>query len=348
MLKKIKGISNFFIELKEKILNIKVIKNFREKHAKAIKFIATAISWSVFVILILCAIFLIYYYISMKNYAAKGAGYEPKISLYTIISGSMSPTINVYDVVVVFDVDDPTDIEVGDVINYNSSEFISGETISVTHRVVEIVVDKNGEYTYYTKGDNNLARDPDGVEFTSIIGVVEMKIPQLGRLQFFLASKIGWLLIIVLPAVFILLKYIMQLVNIPGLLDKLYKDGKFLPILKKQVLLTYNDKKDFVEEKELDSQKLEPIVIPDDYVFNDNLVVFEDKNENLVINSDNKTEVQSPIEKEVLPKENDINHVYVDESISKNSRSFIEKNDESFSNEIELDNIFDDLQDLLK
>lgn len=64
------------------------------------KFISTIVSWTVFVLLLICAAFLIYYFIAVKVYVAKGSGYEPKFSLYTIITPSMTPNINVYDVVV--------------------------------------------------------------------------------------------------------------------------------------------------------------------------------------------------------------------------------------------------------
>lgn len=238
-------LSKWYKEKKTKFLNLGISKFYKKWLYKPFKFVATAISWSVFVILIICAVFLIYYYLSMKSYSENGAGYEPKYSLYTIISGSMYPTIEVYDVVFVVLVDNPEDIEVGDIISYNSSSFISGETISVTHRVVEIVVDKDNNYTYYTKGDNNLSKDSEGISFSQITGTVEFKIPQLGRLQFFLASEIGWFLIIILPALFIIIKYIVQLINLPKLFGKIPKDSIFFPIFNKPIMLPFKENERF-------------------------------------------------------------------------------------------------------
>lgn len=258
-----KKLINFYNKTKSKFLNLKIVKFYEKWLYKPFKFIANAISWSVFMILLVCAVFLVYYYLSMKSYSENGAGYEPDFYLYTIISGSMYPTIEVYDVVFVSSVDSSDDIEVGDIISYNSSSFVSGETISVTHRVVEIVVDKDNNYTYYTKGDNNLAVDSDGVSFSQVAGVVEFKIPQLGRLQFFLASEIGWLLVIVIPALFIIIKYIVQIINLSKLFGKIPRNSIFFPLFNKQILLPYNERLNI--ETKSDVNKNTPDII--DLVF---------------------------------------------------------------------------------
>lgn len=231
-------------------------------------YVAKAISYAVFVVLIISACFLVYFYVSTKTYAENGAGYEPILTLYKIATGSMVPEINVDDVVVVMNEDDPQKIEIGDVISYMSSEFISGYNISVTHEVVGITVDKDGNYYYTTKGVANAAADPNPVSFDQVTGIVVMKIPQLGVLQDFLASKIGWLLIIVLPALFIIVKYIIQLLNLPGLLMRLDKNKKFLPLYTKQIRLPYTSRRfrenlnesDIIDLTKISSSKKEEIV----------------------------------------------------------------------------------------
>lgn len=180
--------------------------------------ISTIISWTIFVLLVLCATFLVYYFIATKIYIAKGSGHEPKFSLYTIISPSMVPNINVYDVIVDVKVDKPEDIKINDVITFNSNiPEVSGKTI--THRVIAINKDANGNYYFQTKGDNNLVEDGVNVEFSNIIGKVALKIPQLGKVQSFLASRAGWLVIVLIPALYVILKSIMKIV-------KLNKDEK--------------------------------------------------------------------------------------------------------------------------
>lgn len=168
-----------------------------------LKLISTIISWTVFVLLLIVAALLLYYFVATRIYASKGSGYEPKFGLYTIISGSMTPNINVYDVVVDVRVDNPEDIEIGDVITFYSDDpQVGGGTI--THRVISIVKDENGEYSYQTKGDYNLIEDEGLVAFKDIVGKVALRIPQLGRVQFFLASSMGWLTIIMAIALLII------------------------------------------------------------------------------------------------------------------------------------------------
>ncbi len=227
---------------KSQLNDIKAVKFYNRNVKEPLKFVSSIISWTIFTILIIAAGFLIYYFISAQIYASKGAGYEPQISLFTIISPSMVPNIEVYDVVIVNKVNDPDEIEVGDIISFNSTDFRPGETISVTHRVVEIMVDKDGNYSYYTKGDNNLVRDPNPVVYEAITGEVTLKIPQLGRIQFFLGSSFGWLLLIVIPAIYVIAKSIIKVIRTSGIAEKIPTTSKLFPIFNKPLLLPYKNK----------------------------------------------------------------------------------------------------------
>ena len=177
-----------------------------------LKLFSTIISWTVFALLVICACFLIYYFIATKVFVYFGSKYEPKFSLYTIISPSMVPNINVYDVVIDLRVDEPEDIEIGDVITfYSDAPELRGGTI--THRVISVIKDKDGNYSYQTKGDNNLIEDTTTVPFEKIVGKVALRIPQLGRVQFFLASSYGWLILLMIPALYIIFKDINRIIK---------------------------------------------------------------------------------------------------------------------------------------
>lgn len=196
------------------------MKKTRMNLKSIIKYFSTIISWSIFVILLACAVFLVYYYISMQVYARKGSDYAPPYSIYTIVSPSMTPNINVYDIIINTKVDSPNDIQVGDVITFKStSSFTYGMTI--THRVVEIQ-NINGEYEYITQGDNNVTPDTKPAKYYNIIGKAVVKLPQFGRIQFFVASRFGWLVVVVLPALYIIVKDIMKLIKI----TKIKKDAQ--------------------------------------------------------------------------------------------------------------------------
>ena len=175
----------------------------------AIKFIMGVLSWTIFVILVLIAIFLVYYFVSTKIYAEKGEEFRPAIGLYTILTGSMEPNINSYDVIVDWTKFAPEDIKVGDVITFVSTSSLT-KGMTITHRVIDIKQDASG-YSYQTKGDANLSPDTAYVPFANVEGKVLFRIPQLGRLQSFLATQGGWLVVVVIPALFIIISDIVKI-----------------------------------------------------------------------------------------------------------------------------------------
>lgn len=207
------NITDFYLGSQKRFRNSKFMNYYDEKLKKPFKYIGFIISWTIFLLLVVCAALLLYYFVSVKIYQKKGIGSEPPFGLYTIISPSMEPNLNVYDVAISKRVTDPKDIQIGDVITFHSSDFKLGQNIVVTHRITEIIIDEHNNYKYTTKGDNNFIQDPTPVAFESIIGKVSTRIPQLGRIQFFLASKFGWLVVVILPALLVIIKEILKLVK---------------------------------------------------------------------------------------------------------------------------------------
>ncbi len=182
-----------------------------KKIAKAFDYVGKIISSALLVILVLVGIFLVYYLVSAKKLSTD-PNYEPKLSLYTIVSGSMEPNIKVYDVVLDSSVSDPSSIKVGDVITFKSTASISKD-LTVTHRVVDIKL-VNGKYEYVTKGDWNPAIDSDTAKFENVIGKVILRFPQLGRVQFFLSTRMGWFLVVLLPAMGVIVYDIIKLIKL--------------------------------------------------------------------------------------------------------------------------------------
>ncbi len=173
------------------------------------KFVAAALSWTTFVLLLIVGGFLLYYFIATRVYAQKGDDFKPAFGLYTIVSPSMEPNLKIYDVIVNVNIKKPEDIKVGDVITFISTASIS-KGMTITHRVISITDGENGKL-YQTKGDNNLSPDSAPVPYENILGKVILKLPQLGRLQGFLATKGGWLIVVVIPAMIIILSDVMKL-----------------------------------------------------------------------------------------------------------------------------------------
>ena len=192
---------------------------FFKKAKPILKIVTTILTWTLFCLLILIIGFLVYYMICTHIYSTRGEKYEPKFSLYTIVSPSMEPTIKVYDVILDEKIDDINSIKKGDVITFISTSFISNG-MTVTHRVVDVIKNDNG-IEFKTKGDNNLEPDSDTAKPENILGRVVLKVPQLGRLQFFLASNGGWLIVVLIPALYIIVNDVLKIMKLTGAKKKL-------------------------------------------------------------------------------------------------------------------------------
>ena len=180
------------------------------RRKKLFKSIYKIVSYTVLIVLMIIAAFFIVYAVSVKI-AEKREETAP-FGLYTIISPSMTPNIKVYDVVFVKNVDTST-LKVNDVITFYSTNAFFGGT-PITHRIVEIL-DVPGTGTMYrVKGDANEDADQEKVLPSNVIGRVMFRIPSLGKLQFFLASKTGWLFAILIPSIIIFIYDIYKLINV--------------------------------------------------------------------------------------------------------------------------------------
>ena len=170
------------------------------KRKKVFKMIYKIISYTIICILMAIAAFLIFYVISGK--IAQKQGKKPLFGLYTIISPSMTGTLNVYDVAFTMRVD--TDkLKEGDIITFYSTNSFFGGT-PITHRIIEVVNVPNSGKMFRVKGDANPKADEEKVIPSNVVGKVMFKIPQLGRVQFFLASKGGWIIAIMIPVLVII------------------------------------------------------------------------------------------------------------------------------------------------
>lgn len=98
-----------------------------------------------------------------------------------LVSGSMQPSINRGDVVIIEKLDEGTEIYVDDVILFNAGDF------DVVHRVVEIY-SEDGKTKYITKGDDNQNRDNVSIETINISGKVVARIPYIGLPRLLITS----------------------------------------------------------------------------------------------------------------------------------------------------------------
>ena len=270
-----------------------------------LKFISGIISWTILVILVIVAGFLLYYFVSVKLYAQKGEAYKPAFSLYTILSPSMEPNIKVYDVIFDVNVNSPEDIKEGDVITFVSTATLT-KGMTITHRIVQVIQDENG-YSYMTKGDNNLANDGAAVPFDNVLGKVLFKIPQLGRIQEFLGTKGGWLIVVVIPALIVIISDILKIFRLQSSKNKVenyelkeknkkQEEQKRKDKIKEKLLQKYEEKMEETEPEEKESKELK---IKEPMIFEEEEELEKEKPKNV----EEKKKTKNKEEKEVVSKD---------------------------------------------
>lgn len=195
-------------------MNTKQIKELKEmtlfqKIKWWFNFIMTIIMNSIIVILLLIGVIFLAYYLDVTKNARTGVWKPPLFGAYVIVSPSMTPVIKVQDAIVIKRVDE---LKIGDVCTYLSKDprYFG---IMITHRIIGIDKDENGETVYIFKGDANYSADKMPVYEKQIYGKVVMKIPKLGYIQYFLSSAYGWVIAIVIPCVGIITFDIIKIVK---------------------------------------------------------------------------------------------------------------------------------------
>lgn len=98
---------------------------------------------------------------------------------YTVLTGSMSPSMPPGTLAVVRPVA-AEDIGVGTVITY---QLHSGQPTVVTHRVVAVGVNAEGDRVFTTRGDANNAADAAPVRPVQVRGALWYAVPKLGHVN---------------------------------------------------------------------------------------------------------------------------------------------------------------------
>lgn len=212
-----------YIKTDLKNLNVKHYKiKIGKKKKNILSFIVGVISYTVFAWLILLGGVLLLYVGSNKIKALKGDTSIPKYNAFVVLSGSMEPNIHVNDVVITKKKDNK-ELKEGDVITFLSSDsrFYG---VTVTHRIKETYYDSaSNKYTFKTKGDNNNTEDLALVEGSRILGKVIFKIPFIGYIQSFLATKGGWIIVVLIPCLSIISYDILKIIKMVDKKTKLIR-----------------------------------------------------------------------------------------------------------------------------
>jgi signal peptidase I len=162
---------------------------------KKLKIISKIVEWIIFIFLMCFLFILISPKLPIKNL--------PKS--FVVVTGSMEPTIKTGSVAFVKEVDAKS-VKVGDIIAFTSP---NDPNNTILHRVNTI--SSTDPLLFKTKGDHNNDIDAWDVPGVGVKGVYITAIPYLGNIAAFIRTKVGFSLIIGIPA---LLFIIFQLFNI--------------------------------------------------------------------------------------------------------------------------------------
>ena len=122
--------------------------------------------------------------------------------LMVVSSGSMIPTLNVGDIILVRGTD-PASVTVGTIIIFHSPDDYA---TPIVHRVIAID-HESGLLFFETKGDNNPVPDGWRVPSENLMGVYVAKVPYVGLLSLELRGPLGIILIILLVLLIVAVEY---------------------------------------------------------------------------------------------------------------------------------------------
>lgn len=161
---------------------------------KAWKIISTALVWLMVVIAVLMMIFTI---VSVNTFDRNDRDIFG-VRCYIVLSDSMSATdFDAGDLVLVKEVD-PTTLQEGDIIAYQSQNS-ENYGATVTHKIRAKTTDKNGNPGFITYGTTTGVDDETVVTYPFILGKYQMALPKVGTFFQFLRTPQGYIVCILIP-----------------------------------------------------------------------------------------------------------------------------------------------------
>lgn len=161
---------------------------------KAWKVISNVLVWLV----VITAVFMMVFTIISVNTFNRNDRNLFGMRFYIVLSDSMSATdFDAGDLVMVKEVD-PTTLEVGDIIAYQSQDSENyGQT--VTHKIRAKTTDANGNPGFITYGTTTDVNDETVVTYPFILGKYKAALPGVGTFFQFLKTPQGYIVCILIP-----------------------------------------------------------------------------------------------------------------------------------------------------
>lgn len=142
------------------------------------------------------------------------------LQMYEVLSGSMEPGIHTGSVIFDKPGVNVKSLKVGDVITFKAPD---DAKMLITHRIKQIKT-QNGALAFQTKGDANDAADSQLVPAGNVVAQYDnITIPYLGYYLSFMKSKMGIIVLIIVPGALLILSTMFSLFRE---IMKLEKDKK--------------------------------------------------------------------------------------------------------------------------
>lgn len=118
-----------------------------------------------------------------------------------ILTDSMAPEFSSGDLILCHTLD-ADEVKEGDVICFYDPE--GNGTTTITHRVLKVTTDENGDLAWETKGDANNAEDSTLVPAKNLVGIYQRHFAGVGNIAMFIQTTQGLIICVICPIILLI------------------------------------------------------------------------------------------------------------------------------------------------
>lgn len=145
------------------------------------------------------------------------------VRIFSVATGSMVPVYNVGDILISKEVE-PDKLKVGDDIVYQGEKGSFNGKV-VTHRIISIEKQEDGNYKIITQGVANNAQDPE-INQTQVYGKIIYKAHILGLIQKIVKNIYVFYFIIFIPVIILVYKNVKNIMKLGDTEEKNDEEDK--------------------------------------------------------------------------------------------------------------------------
>lgn len=178
------------------------MKNSAKNNPTAVKVLRKAVQVLGIVLCVILALMLVLNCVLIIS-SAVNPNKVPSIGNYSpliVLTESMHPQIKAGDLILCKHVDQSqaTQLTVGAVISFYDPD--EGSTAVVTHKIIQVLQDDQGNVSYVTQGVNNNIRDRLPVPSANVIGVYTgVRFAFVGKVVMFAQTTVGLIVFVAVP-----------------------------------------------------------------------------------------------------------------------------------------------------